>query len=137
MCRSGEFVAIMGASGSGKSTLMNIIGCLDVPTSGHYRLDGVNIRDLDDRELSRIRNRKIGFVFQGFNLLATHVGRPERGAPDGLCRVCRAKERRRRAEGALESVGLGRSDGPLSRARCPAASSSESPWRGPSSPTRP
>jgi putative ABC transport system ATP-binding protein len=102
----GEMVAIMGASGSGKSTLMNIIGTLDRPTAGRYILDGIPVEELDQALQSRLRNRKIGFVFQAFNLLARHSALANVEVPLVYARVGRT-ERRRRALEALTRVGLG------------------------------
>ncbi|HEY5513941.1 MAG TPA: ABC transporter ATP-binding protein, partial [Geomonas sp.] len=102
---SGEFVSIMGASGSGKSTCMNILGCLDVPSRGAYLLDGVNVGELSQNELAEIRNRKLGFVFQGFNLLARTTARENVELPLVYGQVP-AAQRRERAMAALERVGL-------------------------------
>lgn len=103
---AGEFVSIMGASGSGKSTLMNILGCLDRPTSGQYFLEGTDVSGLTKRELARVRNQKIGFVFQGFNLLGRTTALENTELPMLYSRVSR-KERERRAREALTLVGLG------------------------------
>lgn len=103
LIKKGEMVAITGPSGSGKSTLMNIIGCLDKPTSGEYRLDGIEVSTLNDNKLAEIRNKKIGFVFQSFNLLSrtTALANVELPLIYGG-----SGSRRQRASQALESVGL-------------------------------
>ena len=101
----GEYVAIMGASGSGKSTVMNIIGALDVATSGTYKIDGVDIGDLDDDALSLVRNRRIGFIFQAFNLIPRMSATANVELPL-MYRGVRRSERRRRALDALAKVGL-------------------------------
>jgi putative ABC transport system ATP-binding protein len=101
----GEMVAIMGPSGSGKSTLMSIIGCLDVPTSGRYTLDGVAVENLEDSQLAEIRGRKIGFVFQQFNLLARTSALENVMLPLTYAGLS-GKERQERARKALERVGL-------------------------------
>ncbi|MEU0553443.1 ABC transporter ATP-binding protein [Dactylosporangium maewongense] len=101
----GDYVAIMGSSGSGKSTLMNILGCLDIPTTGKYLLDGVDVSRLNDRQLALVRNRRIGFVFQAFNLIARTTALANVELPLAYAGV-RSAERRRRANLALAMVGL-------------------------------
>jgi putative ABC transport system ATP-binding protein len=102
---TGDMVGVMGSSGSGKSTLMNILGCLDLPTSGRYEIDGVDVRQMDEDDLADLRNRKIGFVFQSFNLVARTSAIDNVELPLAYAGLNRT-QRRRRAEAALRSVGM-------------------------------
>jgi putative ABC transport system ATP-binding protein len=101
----GEYVAVMGASGSGKSTLMNVLGCLDVPTTGQYLLDGLDVAEMDEHALAMVRNRRIGFVFQAFNLIPRTDALTNVEIPMAYAQVPR-RERRERAMAALETVGM-------------------------------
>ncbi|MEO9474716.1 MAG: ABC transporter ATP-binding protein [Cyclobacteriaceae bacterium] len=105
--QEGEFVTIMGSSGSGKSTLLNILGCLDQPTSGSYEIDGLKVKDLSRNELATIRNEKIGFIFQSYNLLARTSAIENVELPLLYNSKVSTEERRARAINALEMVGLG------------------------------
>jgi putative ABC transport system ATP-binding protein len=102
----GEFVAIMGASGSGKSTMLNILGCLDKPTSGDYLLDGINVNSMNKDELAKLRNQKLGFVFQAYNLLARTTALENVELPLFYNPKIKSRERKESAEKALEAVGL-------------------------------
>jgi ABC-type antimicrobial peptide transport system, ATPase component len=104
--KQGEFIAIMGASGSGKSTLMNILGCLDKPTEGHYYLEGIDVREKNDNELSAVRNKKIGFVFQSFNLISRTSALKNVELPMVYGKIG-AEERKARSMELLQNVGLG------------------------------
>ena len=112
----GEFVTIMGTSGSGKSTLLNTLGCLDTPTSGEYYLDGIAVRSMDKNARATLRNRKIGFVFQNYNLLAKTTALENVELPLMYNSTYSAAQRRERAEQALRNVGLG--DRKIGRASC-------------------
>lgn len=103
----GEFVTIMGTSGSGKSTLLNTLGCLDTPTSGDYFLDGINVKGMGKNERAKIRNRKIGFIFQNYNLLPKTTALENVELPLLYNSGINAKERAKRAEECLKAVGLG------------------------------
>ncbi|MGY0392481.1 ABC transporter ATP-binding protein [Bizionia sp. KMM 8389] len=105
--KEGEFVTIMGSSGSGKSTMLNILGCLDQPSSGSYEIDGVSVKDLSRNELATIRNEKIGFIFQSYNLLARTSAIENVELPLLYNSKVTSEERRERAIKALEMVGLG------------------------------
>lgn len=104
--KRGEFVSIMGTSGSGKSTLLNILGCLDTPTGGEYKIDGLSVSDRSKDELATVRNRKIGFVFQSYNLLARTTAIENVELPLLYNRSVPVSERRERAVAALRQVGL-------------------------------
>ncbi len=104
--KAGEFVAIMGASGSGKSTMLNILGCLDKPTSGEYYLDGVSVAGMTKNDLASLRNRKLGFVFQSYNLLPRTTALENVELPLFYNKEVKSKQRRERAIAALEAVGL-------------------------------
>jgi putative ABC transport system ATP-binding protein len=103
---TGDLVAIMGSSGSGKSTLMNILGCLDIPSGGRYLIDGVDVSEMDEDDLADLRNRKIGFIFQSFNLVPRTSALVNVELPLAYAGL-RGTQRRRRAEAALRSVGMG------------------------------